>query len=332
MKLHFFIGIDISAQTFDVCFLVNNMKSEPVHQKFENSTDGINNFRHWLKEHHIHPNNATIVMENTGVYDDLLLFHMSRKAWKCHLLKTTALKKVSAEHRYKTDQYDAFKLAEYAIRYADTLTPVVIPDKAIEQLKSLYDSRQMLIVQRGALQTQIRQMNKRVNIHKLSVNALTVAADSLSNQIEHIEREMKVHIIEHTEIKQSIDLLTTVPGVGKLIAVQLFLLFWNSPKLDHRHIASWFGIAPYPKQSGTSIYSKPMTGKTGRKFVRGLLKMGARSVLRNTPVFKLYKEQKLKEGKPVRVIENNVANKIIRLVCGVWNSKTPCRFNTKIAA
>jgi transposase len=38
--------------------------------------------------------------------------------------------------------------------------------------------------------------------------------------------------------------------------------------------------------------------------------------------FQQYYSRKLNEGKPHRVIMNNIINKIIRMTCSIWNQKT----------
>lgn len=332
MKKHFFSGIDMSADSFNVCLLKNSPGGSRIDGAFRNTKAGIQKFLTWLRENGVTCDNSTLVVENTGVYDDLFIYLLQRKGWTVCLLPTTALKRVSPEHRKKTDEYDAFKLAEYAFRFQDTLKPAPVADAEIEQLRVLYQTRQTLVGDRSRLLAYQKQMKRLIVASKIAVVSIETSLKFLTAQILKLERAMWAHIRRHKHIQRRYDLLKSVPGVGKLTGVLLLTLFWNKEKLDIKQVASWFGIAPHPRQSGTSLLSKPRTGKTGRKDARSMLKMGTRSVMQTEPDIILYKEQKLKEGKHIRVIENNVANKIVRGVCGVWNSNEPCRFGWENAA
>lgn len=43
----------------------------------------------------------------------------------------------------------------------------------------------------------------------------------------------------------------------------------------------------------------------------------------HTPRFKGYFERKRAEGKPKRLVWNNVANKLLRILCGMLKNKQP---------
>ncbi len=53
--------------------------------------------------------------------------------------------------------------------------------------------------------------------------------------------------------------------------------------------------------------------------MRKLLTLCARSAGTHHAKYRRYKERKLAEGKASQLVTNNMINKLIRVVCAVWN-------------
>ncbi|PAU92606.1 hypothetical protein CK503_15860, partial [Aliifodinibius salipaludis] len=54
--------------------------------------------------------------------------------------------------------------------------------------------------------------------------------------------------------------------------------------------------------------------------MRSCMTMVARSVSHHHERFACYKQRKLNEGKPWPVVRNNLINKMIKIICAIWNS------------
>jgi len=57
--------------------------------------------------------------------------------------------------------------------------------------------------------------------------------------------------------------------------------------------------------------------------VRKLLHLAARSVRTHEERFKKYFHRKRAEGKPKMLVLNNIANKLLRMLCGMIKNKQP---------
>ena len=57
--------------------------------------------------------------------------------------------------------------------------------------------------------------------------------------------------------------------------------------------------------------------------MRKLLHLGALSVRTHKPVFRHYFERKVAEGKPKKLVLNNIANDLVRIICAILRSQTP---------
>ncbi len=321
MSISFYVGIDVSSLTLDVAIFDSSTESYQT-SRFVNSEDGIKQMLKWLVSNKLTADNSIILCENTGVYDDLVLQLLSIANWPCTVEKTTVLQKVKPEHHLKNDSLDARLLAEYAWRFFDKLH-LYVPKKAEwTELHQLYQHRLFLVQNKTASDNKLTTLSRNPFASKFVNKQLNQEIELFKKQIAEVDKEIKQHINRNPEIKNKIDLLLSIPGIGMQTAVMFSWLFSEKTNLDYRKAASWFGVAPHGRQSGTTLKVKPKTGH-GRKDMKTLLTMGARSASTHNSKFQYYKEQKLKQGKPKRVIENNIANKLIKIACAVWNSNAP---------
>jgi len=56
--------------------------------------------------------------------------------------------------------------------------------------------------------------------------------------------------------------------------------------------------------------------------MRAQMTMVTRSVSTHCPKFQGYKQQKTQENKCGPIIRNNLINKMIKIMCAIWNSQT----------
>ena len=90
-----------------------------------------------------------------------------------------------------------------------------------------------------------------------------------------------------------------------------------------RELASYLGICPYERRSGTSVYGRPHSRRNGSGSVRRLLCLSAMSLRTRNSEFKEYFLRKTSSGKPGRPVINNIANKLLRIICAVMRSGKP---------
>ena len=123
---------------------------------------------------------------------------------------------------------------------------------------------------------------------------------------------------------QVVTLLATAPGVGTLMAAHLLVISNGFQQaLPYRRLAAYLGIAPLPYESGTSVRRLPKTRGYGPRIMRKLLHLAARSVVTHNKEFKRYYARKRAQGKPGLLVLNNVANKLLRLLCSMIKNNKP---------
>lgn len=310
-----FLGIDIAKVSLD-CWL----RPAGAYHRFSNNEAGFTRLEQWLRKSFSPKSGVLICMENTGIYGDRLLRYLTEQGWDCAVVKTTAIRKVAPEHHRKDDRFDAQLLAEYADRYADRLRLSSPPDQLLEELREFYGERQRLIRARTATQNRRQQTGHSLVSSRLLEKTWQEQLEVYNRQIERLEQHMKQLIGGHPELSKAYDRLRGIPGVGRVTAWLWLILFYGQTHLNAKKVASRFGFAPHQHISGSSVRGKTRSAGHGQSQMRTCMAMVARSVSHHDPRFAAYKERKHAEGKPWPVIRNNVINKLIKLICAIWNS------------
>lgn len=317
-----FVGIDVSKSWLD-CYI------RPANQwiRVDNSQAGFDRLQHWLASHKIVASTAVICMENTGVYDDRLLQELTQAGWVCSVEKTTVLEKVSPEHHRKDDAYDAAGLAEYADRYTDKLCLYQPAESVVERLRQLYGERRRLVTQRAAVRSKQTQSEQLTLVSRQVEQSWQEQLAFYDGQIQQIEQAIDDLIASHRGLTHYQQLLRSVPGVGKVTCWLWLILFYGQKQLNAKKIASRFGYAPHCNQSGSSIKKKTRSSGHGSSEMRQCMCMAARSMSIHHQKFVDYKQRKMDEGKVWPIVRNNLINKLIKIMCAIWNNDEPYKEN-----
>ena len=237
------------------------------------------------------------------------------------------IRKVKPEHHRKDDRFDADLLAEYAYRYSDKVSLYQAPDPLIEQIRLLYGERRRLVKQRAA----VKQLQSEQGYNRAGApNQAEVFAQKLwhqqralyDQQIEALEQTMQALIDSDEGLRHRYEQVKSIDGIGPQTALKWLCLFYGQRHLNARRIASRFGFAPHRERSGTSKYRSARSTGHGSSEVRKLMTMCARSAGTHHAKYRRYKQRKLAEGKASQLVTNNIINKLIRVVCAVWNADT----------
>ena len=130
-------------------------------------------------------------------------------------------------------------------------------------------------------------------------------------QVAH-DRELQ----ENYQLVSSIKGIALINTVAILVATQNFTRFENS-----RQFACYAGMAPFGKQSGTSINTKPKVSRLANKKIKTLLTQAVKCAIKYDSNIRLYYERKLAEGKDKWLITNNIRNKMIHRIFAIVRSK-----------
>ncbi|MEK7311189.1 MAG: IS110 family transposase, partial [Chloroflexota bacterium] len=319
----YFVGLDIAAETFTAAIGTTPWKLLVRATPFTNSQDGFQQLVQWLRQQDCTPEQTVLCMEATGVYGEALAYYLAAQTYPLAIEPPLKVKRAFKPNGPKTDAVDSEQIAEYACRFSDELRLWQPPTELVAQLQVLLATREQLVQQSTAHQNALHALRRKAVRIAFAEQVYEQMLAETKTRIKALEKEIQRLIDQHPTARRLLTVLLTIPGVGLLLAAHILVLTecatrsFPAPKL-----AAHLGIAPYEHQSGTSVYARPTSRHYGPPQPRKLLHLAARSVCTHNQHFRAYYERKVAEGKVKKLVLNNVANKLVRIICAILESQT----------
>ena len=321
MEFEFFIGIDVSKHELD--FSVQQGKCFLFHKEIVNEPEAI---KALLKEigklKGFSLNHAVFCMEHTGIYSNHLLSCLYHKHANICLESATQIKKSLGNLRGKNDKVDSMRIAAYAYKNRDELRLWAPRREQVQQLAHLSSTRSRLIKAKKLLQTPLKEYGSFVK--KKAVKQNTAVCDKalkgIEDSLQDVERSIMVIINADPELKRLFTLVTSVVGIGKVIAVQLIVTTNEFKDINNaKSYACYAGLVPYLQESGI-FKGKGRISPMANKKVKTLLHMAALVAIQYNPELKLYYERKVNiEKKNKMSVINAVRNKLVQRIFACVN-------------
>ena len=322
----FYVGIDISSETFTSSIGTTEQGWSVLGktETFANTQEGNKVYQKWLAHQDVKPGNSVICMENTGVYSEQIAYFLQSKEYQICIETPLKVKRSFKVDGHKTDPVDSRQIAEYAYRFYDELRIWKPRREVLEQVKILLATREQLVIQKTGHINSLKALIRKVIRVAMAEELLETLISTLKDKIKALETEMNQLIQQEADLAQEQALLTSIPGVGKLLSAQALVLFHQMEgELSDKKLAAFIGICPYEHSSGTSVKRKAKTSQHGPVVIRKLLNLAARSVCTHTPDYKQYYLRKLAEGKAKSLAINNVGNKLLSVMVAIFKSGIP---------
>lgn len=322
-----FIGIDPAADTFTAALYHPDNGVIATLGPISNDHEGFSAFEQGLLGHGCTAGSTMICVESTGVYAEHLCYWLHSRHWRVALESPVKLKK-SFHARAKTDEIDAQQIAEYAWRYTDRLELWQPNDAIVEQMGVLLGMREQLGSQLTANRNALKAVERKYVDTPAARQIYGEMIVYLKERIRTIDTEIRRLINDHPTLAAMVTTLLTAPGVGLLMAANFVVLTGGFTRpLHYRHMASYLGICPYEHTSGRTVHRKARSCGFGHARMRKLLYLAALSVRQHHVYFHQYYLRKVGlrkvgEGKSGRLVINNIANTLLRVLCAMINNAT----------
>ena len=217
----------------------------------------------------------------------------------------------------KTDAIDAKVLAHFA----DAIRPEVrqISDESSRQLEDLVARRRQLS---DMITAEKNRRRGKTNSVKVSIDE---HIEWLKQQLKEIERGSAPNLLRHAQVsfesqiksaiaisedwQQKMKLLTSVPGIGEVVAVTLISSLPELGTISHKQISYLVGVAALNRDSGKFRGKRRIWG--GRAKIRSVLYMAALVAVRFNPVIKAFYERLLSKGKLKKVALTACMHKLL---------------------
>ena len=194
MHYLYYVGLDVSKETFDASLVAFEDANEMAHRKFANSRKGICSCLHWVeKRHGIRLDDVIFCAEDMGSYisemavcasDRTLTFNFS-------LISPLVIKYSMGIARGKTDRVDARRIAEYAITHYRKIALYLPAEKELCQLRTWLILRAHLAKQRVAKLVLLEKLDYKekfadVSIQRSMLQEEIAYAETHSRRQQHL--------------------------------------------------------------------------------------------------------------------------------------------------
>ena len=258
------------------------------------------------------PRGATVAMEATGAYHQVLARLAHAAGMQVYVLNPQTLKHYAAAigQRGKTDGCDARMIARYVVHEQAKLRRWLPPAPAADRLSQLLERRHTLVEARQTL------------AQSLAVPMLKAPRQSLLANVDRTLRRLDI-LIRHQIARLPgmallYERLKSIVGIGPVVAAQLVAVFstLNFAKVDS--FIAYTGLDPRPDDSGARVGRRRLS-KTGPPLLRCLLYTAGMAAA-NSRVFKPVYRQLRERG--LQTIEAIVilARKIARIAFALYKS------------
>lgn len=313
--MSFVAGVDVSKDALQVAICSSSGEWLLQGQSVPNNAEGFQQLRQLLPD----ASQSTLSFEASGGYEkplrDWALEHTDYAVVCLNPYQVKCFAE-SQGKRAKTDPVDARTIA--------TFTAVADPDSthihraAREELRELTRHLEHLKKQRQQEQSYAESVQdpRRQQHAQQSI-------DHYNEQIEQVQQEIDELLEEHPDLKNDVDLLTSIPGISDSTAWVLLAELQEADRpqqLDPKQETAHAGLDPRIEQSGSSL-DRSSLSKRGSPRLRKRLYFPALAAIRHNPLIKDFYERLIGRGKQKMVAVCACMRKLLCIAVGVLKNQ-----------
>jgi transposase len=284
------LGTDVAQKELVVCLGRMHDDWTPelyARHVFPNNLKGFNALLSWVKKNTDSSVAVSFVMEATGVYHESFAYFLDEHNLAVSIVlpnkisnyvRTLAINTI-------TDKTAADAICQFGLeRKLDNWQS---PHPTYGSIKQLTRERDQIIAERTVCKNQLHAEVSQAFPNRSSKKRLEERIKLLEKHAGQINEELKVMVAADPEIKNNVNLLCTIPGVGTLTACTI-LAETNGFELirSKKQLTSYAGLDVREKQSGTSVKGKPRISKKGNRFLRKAMHLPALAAIRHNNRYK----------------------------------------------
>lgn len=319
-KIQHTAGADLSKKSIDLfCYLLK------THIRIDNNLSGFKEMLKWLRQQQINVSELMIVMEHTGLYSFCFEAFLHQHSIGFAKINALAIKRSIGLVRGKSDKIDAKRIAEYGYEKREKLKLETPVSKEIQRLQLLHATRERLVKQKTSLLNAVKEYrNIRLPQKDSIMQSHMRLIKTLEKEIGKLESEIKDIVDSNPSLKQNHQLLQSIKGVGKVLALATIIKTRNFTRFTNpRKFACFCGTAPFEHTSGISIKGKTKISHLADKQMKTLLDLAAKSAIQYDKELHEYYLRRTSDGKSKMSTINIVRNKILYRMFAVVKRQTP---------
>lgn len=312
-----FVGIDIAAKTATAATQRPGAKASRSFT-IEQTPEGYSKLLHQLQATGCVPGQVLVVMEATGSYWMSLATRLVHEGFGVSVINPA-----QAHHfakallkRAKTDAIDAQTLAQLAlVLQPEPWTP---PPQLSYALQQRLAQRDDLLTLRQQVRNQLHALDQ----HPVGIAEVRARMESLlatfASQLTAVEDEITETLRQDSVWAAAAERLQSIKGVGWVTAAWTLVTTLNFTTCETvEALTAYAGLAPMPRQSGSSVWHRPSLGHTGNGRLRTAFYMATMSAVQQNPIIKTFYARLRAAGKPEKVARCAAARKLLHIAWAV---------------
>jgi transposase len=312
-----FVGVDIAAKTATVATQRPGTKAGRSFT-IDQTPEGYTSLLHQLQATGYVPNQVLVVMEATGSYWISLATRLVHEGFAVSVINPA-----QAHHfakallkRAKTDAIDAQTLAQLAmVLQPEPWTP---PPQIYYALQQRLAQRDDLITLRQQVRNQLHALGQHPEVIPEVRARMERLLTTFEAQLVEVESEIAAALTQDSAWAAAATRLQSIKGVGWVTAAWTLVTTLNFTSCDTvDSLTAYAGLAPMPRQSGSSVWYRPAIGHTGNSRLRTAFYMATLSAAQHNPIIKAFYTRLREAGKPEKVARCASARKLLHIAWAV---------------
>jgi transposase len=302
-----FIGIDVSKSWVDV-------HVRPDGEAFRCGSDGDDLARLAQRLGPLAP--VLVVLEASGGYEGHVAVTLAEAGLPVAIVNPRQVRKFAEAigRLAKTDAIDAAVIAHFA--EAVRPPPRPLPEATLTELRELLARRRHLVIMINAERQRLAKAES-----KIAQRSCAAMRRRLEGERERIDRAIDKRVKASPIWCGKLDLLTSVPGVGDVVARTLIAELPELGTIDRHKIAALAGVAPFSRDSGRRTGRRHV--RAGRVQVRAPLYMACLVAIRHNPALRAFYRRLREAGKPARLAIVAVMRKLLTILNAMLRDQQP---------
>ena len=317
------IGIDVSKDTFHVCFgSIDEKQNIKVlkQSSFANNEKGFKQLLSWKSKSLDATIDLWYVMEATGVYYENLAYFLSENEQNISVLLPNKSKSFakSLDIKTKTDKVDAAMLCRIGL---ERILPAwKVPTVLMKQIKSLCREYKSLKASGAKIKVRLHAYKHSYKPEKRTMSRLKQQLALLEKQILMVEKEIRSYISKDELLQKRIHNIEQVKGLSLITIITVIAETNGFASITNaKQLTSYSGLDITMNQSG-QFYGRTKISKKGNSHIRSALYLPAMSAVRSNIRLKQFYDNVMQKHTCGKVGIVAVARKMLILIFTLWKN------------
>jgi len=287
-------GVDVGKDWLDAHVLP---KGESL--RVANTSEGIGQLKRWFLRRKV----ELVTIEATGKWHRAVFRSLSASNVAVAVIDPFRARMFAKAQGIaaKTDRLDARVLAMYAAMMSPQCRPPA-PER-LEALQEFVTARASAVDEKTALKNQLAAATQ-----SFLKSQLRKRIKQLEAHVDDLKTECLARIKAEEGLKRRFEILTSIPGVGDVVAITLIACLSELGSLSDKQVAALAGLAPIADDSGKHHGIRVIWG--GRSAVRRALFLAALSAKSCNKEMKAFFQRLADKGKAKKAAIVAVARKL----------------------